>query len=105
MVIIVLFVIVVSILTLLSSPRTKLGRKLENLEVSLHTPNRKIIREIFYDDKGIKIVKDGENIVIDIQSEESLYRRILVPNISEPELKLLIKAIIKADSVLIEKKK
>ena len=104
MVIIVLFVIVVSILTLLSSPRTKLGRKLENLEVSLHTPNRKIIREIFYDDKGIKIVKDEENIVIDIQSE-SLYRRILVPDISEPELKLLIKAIIKADSVLIEKKK
>lgn len=101
MVIIILFVVVVALLSILTGD--KLDRRLEEIDLDWKTPKKKLIREIFFDENGIQVIKEGDNLIIDIYPY-NLHRKFFIPGIAETEINGLIEAIKKVDSVSIEKK-
>lgn len=100
---IISFVFIVCLLTILGGGN-KLERRLEEIEVPWNTSKKKtMIREVFLDEKGILIVKEGDNLIIDI-SPYNLHRKFFIPRITEKDIQYLINTIEKLDSVSCEEK-
>lgn len=90
------FIIIVAILTVLGK-NDKLNRRLEEVSNPVSEKKRQV-REVFLDENGIKIVKEGDSLYIDIYPY-NLHRKLFVPRIAEEDIELLVKTLRKLDSV------